>query len=232
MKDQPYDPLKDFTPVGDDRLHAAGARACIRACRRRRSKEFIALAKSKPGSLNFASLGPSTTQGLAAYLFNQDGRHRGGARCRTRAARRARRTSSPATCSTCSTRCPRCCGTSRRASCARSASRARSARRSCPTCPPSRRRVPGYEVTTWYSFVAPAGHARSDVVERLNREISAIVESAGDEEEAAPTAGLEADAMTRRASSAKLLRTRPQVGQGDQGREGDAAVKRRNALSA
>jgi tripartite-type tricarboxylate transporter receptor subunit TctC len=30
------------------------------------TKEFIALAKSKPGSLNFASLGAATTQGLAA----------------------------------------------------------------------------------------------------------------------------------------------------------------------
>src|SRR5207237_10402519 len=33
-------------------------------------KEFVALAKSKPGSLNFASLGAATTQGLAASMFN------------------------------------------------------------------------------------------------------------------------------------------------------------------
>jgi tripartite-type tricarboxylate transporter receptor subunit TctC len=45
-----------------------------------------------------------------------------------------------------------------------------------PDTPTIREAVPGYEVTTWYSFVAPAGTPKG-VVEKLNREISAIVES-------------------------------------------------------
>jgi tripartite-type tricarboxylate transporter receptor subunit TctC len=45
-----------------------------------------------------------------------------------------------------------------------------------PNIPAAKESVPGYEVVTWYSFVAPAATPHA-VVERLNREISAIVES-------------------------------------------------------
>ena len=53
--------------------------------------------------------------------------------------------------------------------------------------------MPGYEVTTWYSFVAPAGTPKA-VVDRLNHEISAIVESPLMKEKLKEQ-GLEADAM-------------------------------------
>jgi tripartite-type tricarboxylate transporter receptor subunit TctC len=53
--------------------------------------------------------------------------------------------------------------------------------------------VPGYEVTTWYTFIAPAGTPRP-VIEKLNREISAIVE-APQMKEKLRDQGLEADAM-------------------------------------
>jgi tripartite-type tricarboxylate transporter receptor subunit TctC len=43
-----------------------------------------------------------------------------------------------------------------------------------PNVPPIREVLPGYEVTTWYSFVAPAG-TPSAAVDRLNREIKAIL---------------------------------------------------------
>ena len=43
-----------------------------------------------------------------------------------------------------------------------------------PDVPTIKETVPGYEVTTWYSFVAPAGTPKA-VVDRLNREISAIM---------------------------------------------------------
>ena len=69
MKAKAYDALADFTPVamfGFTPLilvvHPSVAAKTVR--------EFIALAKAKPGSLNFASLGAYTTQGLAATHFN------------------------------------------------------------------------------------------------------------------------------------------------------------------
>ena len=63
-----------------------------------------------------------------------------------------------------------------------------------PEVPPIKDAVPGYEVTTWYSFVAPAGTPKA-VVDRLNREISAIVESP-EMKERLKGQGLEADAMS------------------------------------
>jgi len=69
MRNRPYDPLNDFEPVamiGFTPLvlvvHPSVAAKSL--------AEFIALARSKPRSLNFASLGAATTQGLAATMFN------------------------------------------------------------------------------------------------------------------------------------------------------------------
>jgi tripartite-type tricarboxylate transporter receptor subunit TctC len=71
-----------------------------------------------------------------------------------------------------------------------------SAKRSAllPDVPPIRETVPGYEVTTWYSFVAPAGTPRP-IIDKLNREISAIVEIP-DMQARLRAAGLEPDPMT------------------------------------
>jgi len=54
--------------------------------------------------------------------------------------------------------------------------------------------VPGYEVVTWYSFVAPAATPKA-VIDKLNREISAIVESPEIKEKLRGQ-GVEADGMT------------------------------------
>ena len=54
--------------------------------------------------------------------------------------------------------------------------------------------MPGYEVTTWYSFVAPSGTPKA-VVDRLNKEISAIVESP-EMKKKLQEQGVDADAMT------------------------------------
>src|SRR6266446_6299100 len=55
MKDSPYDPLKDFAPVA-----MTGFTPLILVVHpsvpAKTTKEFIALAKSKPGTLNFGSL--------------------------------------------------------------------------------------------------------------------------------------------------------------------------------
>ncbi|HEY4999460.1 MAG TPA: tripartite tricarboxylate transporter substrate-binding protein, partial [Usitatibacter sp.] len=69
MKNQPYDPLKDFTPVA-----IIGSTPLVLVVHpsvpAKTLKEFIALAKSQPGTLNFASLGAATTQGLSASMFH------------------------------------------------------------------------------------------------------------------------------------------------------------------
>jgi tripartite-type tricarboxylate transporter receptor subunit TctC len=70
MKSKPYDPIADFTPVA-----MFGFTPLILVVHpsvpAQDLKQFIELGKSKPGSLNFASLGSFTTQGLAATLFDQ-----------------------------------------------------------------------------------------------------------------------------------------------------------------
>ena len=62
-----------------------------------------------------------------------------------------------------------------------------------PDVPPLRDSVPGYEVTTWYSFVAPAGTPRA-AIDRLNKEISAIV-TAPEMKKRLKGQGLETDAL-------------------------------------
>ncbi len=64
----PYDPIKDFAPVG---TLAGGelillANASVPA---NNLREFIALAKSKPGELNYASFGSGTPSHLAGEFF-------------------------------------------------------------------------------------------------------------------------------------------------------------------
>jgi hypothetical protein len=69
MKNHPYDSLKDFVPVA-----MIGFTPMVLVVHpsvpAKTTQEFIALAKAKPGTLNFASLGAATTQGLAASMFN------------------------------------------------------------------------------------------------------------------------------------------------------------------
>ena len=67
-RDVPFDPIKDFTPVatltsGEELLvlHPAVPANTL--------QEFIALAKSRPGQLNYSSAGNGTTNHLAGELF-------------------------------------------------------------------------------------------------------------------------------------------------------------------
>ena len=191
MKNHPYDPLKDFEPVA-----MIGFTPLVLVVHptvpAKSTQEFIALAKSKPGSLNFASLGAATTQGLAASMFNfMTG---------IDAVQVPYKGSAPGTTDLLAGNVQfmfnalpsmlphiqagkiRALGTtgSKRAS-------------QLPDTPTIKDAVPGYEVVTWYSFVAPAGTPKA-VIEKLNREISAIVESPQMKEKLKEQ-GLEADAM-------------------------------------
>ena len=66
----PYDPVKDITPIG---LIAAGPMflAVHPSVKAGTLKEFIALARAKPGALNYGSGGTGSSTHLATELFGQ-----------------------------------------------------------------------------------------------------------------------------------------------------------------
>jgi tripartite-type tricarboxylate transporter receptor subunit TctC len=174
LKDQPYDPLKDFTPVA--MIGFTPMVLCVNPQVPVQSvKEFIALAKSKPGALNFASLGPATTQGLSATMFNQ--------MAGIDAVQVPYKGSAPGTMDLIAgnvqfmfnalpSMLPQIQAGKLRALGVSSAKPSPQ----LPGVPSIRDVLPGYEVTTWYSFVAPAGTPDA-AVRKLNREINAIVAS-------------------------------------------------------
>jgi tripartite-type tricarboxylate transporter receptor subunit TctC len=203
MKNHPYDTLKDFAPVA-----MIGSTPLVLVVHpsvpARTTQEFIALAKSKPGSLNFASLGAATTQGLAASMFNfMTG---------VDAVQVPYKGSAPGVTDLLAgnvqfmfnalpSMLQHVQAGKLRALGVTSAKRAPQ----LPDIPPIKDAVPGYEVTTWYSFVAPAGTPKA-VVDKLNREISAIVESPQMKEKLSKDQGIDADAMTPE-ELGKLYRT-------------------------
>jgi tripartite-type tricarboxylate transporter receptor subunit TctC len=191
IKNHPYDTLKDFAPVA-----MIGFTPLVLVVHpsvpAKTTKEFIALAKAKPGTLNFASLGAATTQGLAASMFNF--------MAGVDAVQVAYKGSAPGVTdllggnvqymfNALPSMLPHVQAGKLRALGVSSAKRSTQ----LPDVPPIKDAVPGYEVTTWYSFVAPAGTPQP-VIDKLNREISAIVESA-EMKEKLKGQGLEADAM-------------------------------------
>jgi tripartite-type tricarboxylate transporter receptor subunit TctC len=191
MKNHPYDTLKDFTPVA-----MIGFTPMVLVVHpsvpAKSTRELIALAKSKPGTLNFASLGAATTQGLAASMFNfmagidaVQVPYKGSAPGVTDLLAgnvQFMFNALPSMLGHVQSGKLRALGTT-------GAKRAPQ----LPDLPTVSETLKGYEVVTWYSFVAPAGTPRA-VVERLNREISAIVESPAVREKLREQ-GLEADAM-------------------------------------
>ena len=68
FKKLPFDPLKDFEPVSSlgffDFVFATGASSKFRTL-----EDFIAAAKTKPGSLNVGTINVGSTQNLSAELF-------------------------------------------------------------------------------------------------------------------------------------------------------------------
>jgi tripartite-type tricarboxylate transporter receptor subunit TctC len=192
MKNHPYDIVKDFTPVG-----MIGFTPLVLVTHpsvpAKNLQEFIALGKSKPGTLNFASLGQATTQGLAGTLFNM--------MTGIDAVQIPYKGSAPGTTDLLAgnvqymfNALPSMLGHIQtgkiRALGVSSAKRSHS----LPDVPAINDTVKGYEVTTWYSLVAPAG-TPPEVVAKLNKEMSAIVESPAIKEKLREQ-GVEADAMT------------------------------------
>jgi tripartite-type tricarboxylate transporter receptor subunit TctC len=192
IRNHPYDTLKDLAPVamiGNTPLVLV-VHPSVPA---KTTREFIALAKAKPGSLNFASLGSATTQGLAASMFNfmagieaVEVPYKGSAPGVTdllggnvqfmfnalpSMLHHIQSGKLRALGTTGTTRAPQ-----------------------LPDTPVLKEAVPGYEVTTWYSFVTAAGTPKP-AIDRLNKEISEIVDTPAVQEKLRGQ-GLEPDSMT------------------------------------
>lgn len=70
IKPLPYDPLKDFTPIGQ--LSSAANLIAVNAdLPVKNLKEFVALAKAKPGTLNYGSSGVGGADHLAGELLSK-----------------------------------------------------------------------------------------------------------------------------------------------------------------
>jgi tripartite-type tricarboxylate transporter receptor subunit TctC len=191
MKNHPYKPLEDFEPVA-----MIGFTPLVLVVHpsvpAKSTHEFIALAKSKPGSLNYASLGAATTQGLAGSMFTfMTG---------VDAVQIPYKGSAPGTTDLLSgnvqfmfNALPSMLQHIQAGKLRALAVTGPKRSPQLPDVPTLKEAVPGYEVVTWYSFVAPAGTPKA-VVEKLNREIGAIIESPQIKEKLREQ-GVEADAM-------------------------------------
>jgi tripartite-type tricarboxylate transporter receptor subunit TctC len=172
LKSKPYDPVKDFDPVA--MIGFTPLVLCVHpSVPAKDLKEFIALNKAKPNTMNFASLGSYTTQGLAAYLFNQV--------AGIQATEVPYKGSAPGTVDLLSgnvqyffNALPSMLGYIKsgklRALGVSSGKRAAD----LPDVPAIKEVLPSYEVTTWYSFVAPKG-TPAPIVAQLNKAINEIV---------------------------------------------------------
>ena len=138
-------------------------------------REFIALAKQKPGTLNYGSAGPGSVNHLALELLK--------ARTGTDIVHVPYKGIAPATLDLLSGQIQAMTASipatlpllaqNKRARCSRSPASA--ARRCCPTCRRGRRPAsPNADVINYWGIVAPAGTPR-EIVARLNAETQALL---------------------------------------------------------
>ena len=172
----PYDPIKNFTPVAT----IAGAPLLLSvhpSLPVRNVKDLIALAKSRPGELNYASAGNGTSSHLAAELFkNLTG---------TKIVHVPYKGGVLAAADVVGGHVPMMFGTVQSSVAYVNAKRLRalgvtSARRSMlakniPTL--AEAGLPGVEVGSWFGIVGPAG-LPNEVVTKLDTEVRRITQSA------------------------------------------------------
>ena len=171
----PYDPLKDFAAVGQSVqlqniliTHPSLAASTV--------KEFIALAKAKPGQINYASSGIGSPGHLAAVLFESMAKiqithipYKGGGPAITDLLAGQ----VPAFFAVISTAVPHVQAGKVRGI-AVTGSRRAEAVPDVPTLAESG--VPGYAATNWYGLLAPA-RTPVAVINRINREMTATLKA-------------------------------------------------------
>ena len=172
----PYDQEKAFAPIAMIATGPSGL-AVNPSLPAKTAKDVVALAKAKPGQLNYASAGPGSFQHLTTELFKQMAKvdivhipFKGGG---------------PAMIDVIAGNTQLCMGSLLQMLPHMHSKRLRvigvgGAKRS-PTLPDvptiSESGVPGYEANNWWGFVAPAGTPQ-DVIARLEKELAAISSSA------------------------------------------------------
>ena len=175
QKNVPYDPVRDFDPVC--LMASAPALLAVHPSLPARTvKQFIALAKARPGEINYASSGHGSSSQLAAELFNsmtgtkiQHVPYKGiGAASTDLLSGQVQVMFNAAAALLVHTRSGRM-----RALGIGSLQRI-PAIPDIPTL--SESGVPGYQSGSWYGFVAPAGTPRA-IIDRLSRETAAAVKS-------------------------------------------------------
>lgn len=175
----PYDALKDFTPI----MHAVSSPFLVTAHPAlpvRSIKELIALARARPGQLEYSAAGPGTNPHLAGELLNLlTGNHLAVLHFKS---------GSPVDMAVISGECEVTFGSVSQQIGYVSARRLRalaitSAKRSpiLPNLPTvAEAGVPGYEFVTWYGLLAPQATPRAVVTllnERMNRFLTAPSEA-------------------------------------------------------
>lgn len=168
-----YDPLRDFTPVS--RVSSTPFLFVVHPSLPARSvKEFIALAKSKPGELNYGSAGSGSGGHLFVEMF--------GSMARVKLTQVPYKGAAPATTATLSgetlfmfdnivTTLPLAKAGKLRALAVTTATRSAAAPDMLTIAEAG---VPGYDANAWFGVFAPAGTPQP-VINRLNTEIVRIV---------------------------------------------------------
>jgi tripartite-type tricarboxylate transporter receptor subunit TctC len=164
----PYDPVRDFAPIS---LIASAPLLVVvnNSVPAKSVKELIALAKSRPGQLNFASSGTGTIAHLAAELLNSMGgikmqhipyKGTGPALTELLAGQVQVMLNSAVS------MLPQVRGGKLRALAMTGAKRFAA----MPDLPAVAETLPGYEAASWYGILAPAKTPRP-IIDRLNREV-------------------------------------------------------------
>lgn len=197
----PYDTLRDFSPI-TLLVSGPGVLVLHPSVPARSVKELVALAKARPGQLNYASAGNGTPPHLAAELFKSmvgvDMVHvpyKGNSQAMADLVSGAVSVSFP----TIPSALPHVRGGRLRALAVTSRERSRIAPEIATLAESG---LPGYDASSWYGMVAPA-RTPAPIVQRLHQEASKAIES-GDVRGKLVQQGLDPIASSPQAFDAKI----------------------------
>ena len=169
----PYDAVKDFAPISQI-SEAQGVLVVHPSVAAKNVKELIALAKAKPGSLNYASAGNGTAPHIAGEMFKL--------MTDVEMTHVPYKGSSPAVVDTLAGQTqvmfPSLVAATQHIKNGKLRGLAVTGKKRSPLFPSlptvAESGVPGFEITQWYGFFAPAKTPKA-IVDKLNSEIAAVM---------------------------------------------------------